>query len=276
MSAKPATGAGHVPMMRYSLQTPTPADFGGLARNTVLPPGSAGQTSFTAITPAVLVMTRSCGASSGNSGGGGGVFTGSRPKRASLQLTRTNRCSPVSGPLWPCRGCDRYVAAAAFQASRCASVSSPKRRACSAKFRRTSVWRSVRGLSAPPPPSASPQLPSPHRPRQRSCAPRLSMAASPAEPLFCYDPYASDYPAKSVSTAVPLEVPFSHTGRTSHSPLNELPPSPMNAFHFLPGPTLSDRIIPLNLFQLQSPSRLLSATRAEILIRLSMNCHHHR
>src|ERR1035438_3533025 len=88
MSAKPATGAGHVPMMRNSLHVPTPADCGGLARNTVLSPGVAGQTSFTAITPAVLVMTRSCGASSGNTGGGGGVFSGSRPKRASLQLTQ--------------------------------------------------------------------------------------------------------------------------------------------------------------------------------------------
>jgi hypothetical protein len=65
MSAKPATGAGHVPMMRNSLHVPTPADCGGLARNTVLSPGSAGQTSFTAITPAVLVMTRSCGATPG-------------------------------------------------------------------------------------------------------------------------------------------------------------------------------------------------------------------
>ena len=79
MSAKPATGAGHVPMMRNSLQVPTPADCGGLARNTVLSPGSAGQTSFTAITPAVLVMTRPCGASSGNTGGSGGVLSGSRP-----------------------------------------------------------------------------------------------------------------------------------------------------------------------------------------------------
>ena len=87
MSAKPATGAGHVPMMRNSLHVPTPADCGGLARNTVLSPGSAGQTSFTATTPALLVMTRPRGASSGNTGGGGGVFSGSRPKRASLQLT---------------------------------------------------------------------------------------------------------------------------------------------------------------------------------------------
>ena len=70
MSAKPATGAGHMPMMRNTLHIPTPADCGGLARNTVLSPGSAGQTSFTAITPAVLVMTRSWGARSGNTGGG--------------------------------------------------------------------------------------------------------------------------------------------------------------------------------------------------------------
>src|ERR1035441_4514804 len=56
MSAKPATGAGHMPMMRNSPHVPRPGDCGGLARNTVLSPGSAGQTSFTAITPAVLVM----------------------------------------------------------------------------------------------------------------------------------------------------------------------------------------------------------------------------
>src|ERR1039457_4891170 len=100
MSAKPATGAGPMPMMRTSPPVPRPGAGGGLARNTVLSPGSAGQTSFTAITPAVLVMTRSCGASSGNAGGGGGGFSGCRPKKTKFQLNlMTNETHDTAPPL---------------------------------------------------------------------------------------------------------------------------------------------------------------------------------
>src|SRR5208282_2037243 len=64
----------------------------------------------------------------------------------SLQLIRTNSCSPVSGPLWPRLGVEWKPAAATFQASCCASVSASNRRACCTSRSRTSSCRSVRGF----------------------------------------------------------------------------------------------------------------------------------
>ena len=73
MSDEPATGAGHVPRMRKSLQTSTPWLTGLEPRTMVLSPGSVGQVSLRATTPAVLVMSRFCGARSANCGRIGGV-----------------------------------------------------------------------------------------------------------------------------------------------------------------------------------------------------------
>jgi len=60
------------------------------------------------------------------------VFSGSRPKRPALQLTLTNRANPVSGHFGLAGDATGTCGARVPIASRCASVSSRKRRACSA------------------------------------------------------------------------------------------------------------------------------------------------
>src|ERR1035441_3862017 len=87
----------------------------------VLAPGSVGQVSFSAITPAVLVMTKFCAARSGNCGRSGGASTWACPNWASVQLILVNSRKPLSVPLWPKRLLLFASLAAAIQAARCGS-----------------------------------------------------------------------------------------------------------------------------------------------------------
>jgi len=68
MSAEPAAGVGQMPTIRKSLQVSRPWLTGAEARTMVFVPGSAGQVSFSVMTPALLAMTRFWGARSGELG----------------------------------------------------------------------------------------------------------------------------------------------------------------------------------------------------------------
>src|ERR1019366_2103032 len=95
MSEGPAAGAGHMPRTRKSLQVSRPWLMGAEPRTMVFSPGSVGQVSLIAITPLVLVMTRPCGARSGNCGCAGGASTWVWPNWARVQLILVNNRKPL-------------------------------------------------------------------------------------------------------------------------------------------------------------------------------------
>src|ERR1017187_6123736 len=99
MSAEPATAAGQVPSTRKVVYFSKHWLTAFEPRTMVFSPGSPRQVSFSVIASDTLVMTRPCGARSGNTGRTGGASTWSWPNWDSVRLILLNNCWPVSGPL---------------------------------------------------------------------------------------------------------------------------------------------------------------------------------
>src|ERR1019366_7193144 len=146
MSAEPCTGAGHKPRTRTSRQFSRPWLIGAEPRTIVLPSGSVGQASLSAMTPAVLVMERLAGASSGNCGLAGGASTGSWPNWASVQLILVNNRNPLRAPLWPKRLLLWASLAAADQAARWTSWRPRQLADTRLRMLRTPICAALRGL----------------------------------------------------------------------------------------------------------------------------------
>src|SRR5664279_166385 len=169
MSDEPATGVGHVPRMRKSLQTSTPWLTGLEPRTMVLSPGSVGQVSLRATTPAVLVMSRFCGARSGNCGRVGGVSTAVWPNCASVQLILVNNWNPLRAPFWPKRLLLFTAEAAVIHSARWVSVSARHFAATRLRLSRTLICAAVRRLAG----MASVRLIWPNWPACETFRPRL-------------------------------------------------------------------------------------------------------
>ncbi len=97
--------------------------------------------------PLVLVMTRFCGARSGNCGIGGGASTWSWPNSASVQLILLNNWAPVSGPFWPSRAWVLTFWAAPIQAARWVCWSARQRAETFLRIRRMFICDGVSGLA---------------------------------------------------------------------------------------------------------------------------------
>src|ERR1035437_6644340 len=150
MLAEPCAGAGHRPRIRKSRQFSRPWLIGAEPRTMVLPWGSVGQDSRSAMTPVVLVMTRPVGASSGNCGVAGGAVTVSWPNWASVQLILVNNRNPVRAPFCPKRLLLLASLAAAIQAARWTSWRPRQLADTRLRMARTPICEGVRGLAGMP------------------------------------------------------------------------------------------------------------------------------
>src|ERR1035438_4293350 len=112
----------------------------------VFSPGLVGQVNLSATAPAVLLMTRFCGARSGNCGCAGGAVTCSWPNWARVQLILVKSRKPLRVPFWPRRVLLLASLAAATQATRWASVRGRQAAATLLRLARTLICAEVRGL----------------------------------------------------------------------------------------------------------------------------------
>ena len=113
----------------------------------VFSPGLVGQVSLSAIAPAVLVMTRFCGARSSNCGWASGASTWSWPNWAKVQLILVNSRKPLRAPLWPKRLLLLASFAAAIQATRWVSKSARQRAETLVRMPRVVICDGLRGLA---------------------------------------------------------------------------------------------------------------------------------